>query len=234
MRRAPADAGARLFPVNHGPAFLSGEWACRDGQLLVPGDFSGAGSRVPRLTGYVGLTAAGIGGNSPKTYPFQGRPHLPAFHKDRPVPADLRADGRQDQYEQPREFPPQRAMGRSKGCGDIAIAFNCRAAGRRSFFKRRILIIPSQGLNIRSASGRRTRSALPLQSHMRLNCASPFLPPWHVGLTRLTGLAASAAAILTPYASYVYLTGALDVLLVLLQMIRIAKRRGSLCGAKSI
>ena len=46
----------------------------------------------------------------------------------------------------------------------------------------------------------------------------PFLPPWHVRLTRLTVLIASAAIVLAPYAFYVYLTGVLDALLVLLQL----------------
>lgn len=49
-----------------GPVSLSGEWACYDGQLLSPGDFSGAGGQTPRLTGYVDLTAGRIGGNSQK------------------------------------------------------------------------------------------------------------------------------------------------------------------------
>ena len=71
--RGPAPAAAKgVIDLSawdfsqRGPVFLSGEWACYDGQLLSPDDFSGAGSRVPRLTGYVDLTAARIGGNSQK------------------------------------------------------------------------------------------------------------------------------------------------------------------------
>lgn len=42
--------------AQNGSVSLNGEWACYDGQLLTPADFSGAGTQTPRLTGYINLT----------------------------------------------------------------------------------------------------------------------------------------------------------------------------------
>lgn len=52
--------------TQNGPVSLNGEWACYDGQLLTPADFSGAGTQRPRLTGYINLTAGRLNNPSLK------------------------------------------------------------------------------------------------------------------------------------------------------------------------
>ncbi len=295
--------------TRQGPVYLTGDWACYDGQLLGPEDFSAAGSRAPRLSGYVDLSASRMRADSRKplrpkgvrtyrllirtapsqqTYGLtinninmcsrlyvngilQGGQGVPALqghgYEQRPqvYTAYFQLKGGETEillqtanFDYPfagtqytLRFGLQNSISSSSEltyaielCGAIitfliSFFYLCVYVFQRKdkrflfacfeFFglvlafitygyKLIYLVFPAVPFELFSKLRALSFPIIIASVEEYAGLSRPFLPPWHLRLTRLTVLIASAAIILTPYAFYVYLTGVLATFLVLSQL----------------